>query len=866
MTRIATTLLALACSATAAIASDDEHPFPFVVSWDEGAPSVVDSSPLFPASLGTAPLRVKDGHLADSDGRRVRLLGVNFAGGANFPDPAESPAIAKRLRHLGVTCVRLHHMDSAWAKPNLFGMDGGVAEHPAPDSLARLDALIAALAEQGIRVDLNLHVGRIYGPELGLPKAPAGTGAATHGKAVGYFEERAIALQKQFARDLLDRVNPLRGKRLAEDPVLAMVELVNEDSLLGDAGMLAELPDPWQSQISKRWNAWLAQHDPTTDALRAHWNDGIKPAGPDLLGDGRFATMGGWVVEHHAPAVVESALEDPAGATDRPAGRMLRISPRKLDGTSWHLQVHRPGFALVPGETYTLAFAARAAAPRKLSLSARQDHGQYAVAGLTAAARLDPAWRRFSYTFTASPEAGPGCRLTFAAGDDATEYFLADVTLHSGGGGIELAADQRIEDRTIPLVEVGASAPGRDFAAFLIATEDAFCQDMRRFVHEDLKCAAPVLASQASYGGVGGLRRESRLDMVDMHAYWQHPSFPHRGWDMNDFRVENTPMSAVADGGALMRVAQYRAAGMPFTVTEYDHPAPSEYAAESVPLAFAVAARQDWDGVFMFDYMSTSAQSMKEPRIATFFNCSQHPAKLAFLPIAAEMFIAGAVPAADGLAHLDFPADRVEAAAAERLGNGFWRLAGSGGDKIDLLNQRIEVAFAAVPEARVESRPAAAAPAMTWSGGERGRVVVQAPRVAGAFGRIRGETVEAGALRISAEANPRSYAAVAVASRDGKPLGESRRMLLAAVDKAENSGLAWSDDRHSAAKAWTGEVRVTGVSAAIELATAATGLAVWALDGRGARIAEVPSASAEGRLRFRISPEQRTVWYEIAPR
>ncbi|MBN8525511.1 MAG: hypothetical protein J0M02_09255 [Planctomycetes bacterium] len=123
--------------------------------------------------------------------------------------------------------------------------------------------------------------------------------------------------------------------------------------------------------------------------------------------------------------------------------------------------------------------------------------------------------------------------------------------------------------------------------------------------------------------------------------------------------------------------------------------------------------------------------------------------------------------------------------------------------------------------------------------------------------------MRAGNLQVAADANPRSYAAVALASRDGKALGESQRMLLVAVDKAENSGLAWTADRRSATKAWTGEVQVTGVSAAIELATTTPGLAVWALDGRGARIAEVPSTRADGKLSFRISPELRTVWYEI---
>ena len=860
---LAPLLLAILGAGSSLIAADNDTPFPFAVAWDDASPSVIDSSHLVPAPLKGGPLRAVGGHLVDQDGKRVRLLGVNIVAGGCFPEAADAPIIARRLRRLGVTCVRLHHMDSAFAKPNLFSAQGGVGERPTAESLAKLDGLIAALAEQGIRVDLNLHVGRGYGPELGYPKLPAGNDIAGHGKAVGFFESRAAELQRQFARDLLDHVNPQRGMRLADDPVLAMVEVVNEDTLVGANHLLDDLPDPWLGQLTAQWNAFLAKRYSSTAALSAAWNNGIKPTGADLLGDGRFAELGKWTIEQHDGATIEHALEDPAGATDRPAGRVLRLSPKKLDGTSWHLQVSRPGLTLVPSETYTLSFAARAAEPRKLSLSTRLDHAPWSDVAAGTNVKLDSAWRRFSLTFAANANGGPGCRINFTLGDSLTEIALADVALKPGGGGVTLTAKQHLEDGTIPLLEIDTSPAGRDTAEFLIATEDAFCQGMRKFIHEDLRCVAPVLASQASYGGVAGLRRETRLDMVDMHAYWQHPSFPKRSWDMNDFRIENTPMVKAEDGGALMRVAQFRAAGMPFTVTEYDHPAPSEYAAETVPLAYAVAARQDWDGVFLFDYQSTSDPKMSESRLASFFSCAQHPAKLAFMPLAAEMFLAGGMPQATGHTSLTLPAGQVGALTGQRLGNGFWRLGGSAADQLDLLNQRLEVSFADVPTTLFASQPASGAPAMEWSGGEQARVLLHAPRIAGAIGLIRGQNVEAGALRINAEASPRNFAAIAIASRDDQPLTSSKHMLLAAVDKAENSGLQWASDHKSAKKAWEGTVQVTGVSAMLDLQTTLPKATVWALDGRGVRTGEVPSTLANGKLHFRISPEYKTIWYEV---
>ena len=850
-------LLAVACS----FAADADAPFAFPIAWDDAAASVVDSSALVPAPLTGGPLRAIDGHLVDSTGKRVRLLAVNLVAGACFPDPSDAPAIAVRLRRLGVTCVRLHHMDAEWAKPNLFSLDGGFAEKPAPAMLARLDALIDQLARNGIRVDLNLHVARGYGVELGYPKV---ADMPHNGKAVGWFEERAQVLQRDFAKILLDRVNPLRGKRLADDPVLAMVELVNEDTLVGMAYALPELPDPWKGQILARWNAHLKKLHPTTADLLAAWNKGVRPAGADLVTDGRFASgLGAWVVERHAPAQAENGIEDPAGATDRPPGRVLRVTPQKLGGAPWNLQINRPGLTLAPGETYTLSFAARSAVARKLGVQVRLDHEPWTGLGLDESVKLDPGWKRFSFTFVAGPTAGPGCRISLPFGKEMGEFGLADFSLRPGGGGVALAAGQTVEAGTIPLVGVSASPAGREYAAFLIGIEEEFSQGMRTYIHDDLRCTAPVSCSQASYGGVAGLWRESRMDLVDMHSYWQHPSFPRRPWDMNDFRIENAPMVQATAGGALAGPAAYRVEGKPFTVSEYDHPAPSEYAAEGVPLAFATAARQDWDGVFLFDYLSTSAPAMKEPRLASFFSCAQHPAKLAFLPIAAEMFLAGGMPMAEGRRVLSLPAAGVADLASQQRG-AFWSLAGAKDPLASLVDRRVSVRFADVAEPSIADLvQASAEQPMTWEGGDQAQVLLRAPRVAGAIGLIRGRRIEAGAIAITADASPRNFAAVALASRDGNPIAASRRLLLAAVDKAENSGLQWSDDRKAAKDAWKGEVRVTGVSGAIEMATDAKALHVWALDGRGARSAEVPCAIADGRLRFRMDVALKTVWYEI---
>ncbi|HEY0075782.1 MAG TPA: hypothetical protein VGB77_16900, partial [Abditibacteriaceae bacterium] len=65
---------------------------------------------------------------------------------------------------------------------------------------------------------------------------------------------------------------------------------------------------------------------------------------------------------------------------------------------------------------------------------------------------------------------------------------------------------------------------------------------MRDFIQKELGSKAPVTCSQAWLGGLGGVLRESRMDWVDMHSYWQHPHFPNKQWDMNDWTIENKAM------------------------------------------------------------------------------------------------------------------------------------------------------------------------------------------------------------------------------------------------------------------------------------------------------------------------------------
>lgn len=116
-------------------------------------------------------LFVKNGHFYrvgpdlrpfTSDDSRVRLYGINLSFATNFPDHDQALIIAKRLRKLGFNAVRLHHMDSSPSDATNPPRSILLPEpYPTfnPVAIERLRYFIKVLSQQGIYIDLNLHVG-----------------------------------------------------------------------------------------------------------------------------------------------------------------------------------------------------------------------------------------------------------------------------------------------------------------------------------------------------------------------------------------------------------------------------------------------------------------------------------------------------------------------------------------------------------------------------------------------------------------------------------------------------------------------------------------------------------------------------------
>jgi hypothetical protein len=789
----------------------------------------------------------------------VRLLGSNLTFGGAFPPKELAPHIAARMRKLGMNVVRFHHMDNQTAPrgiwlPEQKGLD--------PEQIDRLDWLIYQLKQHGIYANINLHVSRNY---PGLPKE---LGQKFHyGKSIDNFYPPFIQMQKDYARMLLTHQNPYTKTTYAHEPGVIVVELNNENTLLNASwSELRQLPSPFKEELERQWRQWLREHYRSTDDLRRAWNAEAQPLGKEMLTNGDFSQgLQGWKQEQGSGAKMEAAVEA-EGDT-----HCVHIRTLKPGEQSWNLQFHWTGLDLKNGQPYTLRFRARTEKAREVSISARFDIDPWRFIGLQETATLEPQWKEYQFTFRCKEPMPNHTRISFDFKNQLGDFWIANVSLRPGGI-LGIPPEESLEKENVSLPPSNATpAQQSDFWQFLIETEQRYVKEMVTYLKRDLDVQASIVDTQASYGGLAGVWREATLcDYIDMHAYWQHPHFPGKPWDSRNWFIPNTSMVASAEGGTLTGLASHRVEGRVFTVSEYDHPAPSDYSAELFPMLASFAAFQDWDGIYQFDYHS-NADEWDQRRIRGYFELCSHPGKIVFMPAAAVMFRAGAVSPARESLTLTVPINRIADEIAQFGVSLKHQASETGLARTASVVHKFALRVIPTGEWKASRKLPEESPVreadtgeIVWDVGDPKRAVylVNAPAARTAVGFIGGYNVALGDVTVMVEKGNGAWAAVTLVALDGKPIAESRRMLLSAAARVENTNMVWNEKRTSVSNQWGTEPTVAeAVVADIDLPGAAM---IQPLDGAGRLTgAPRPGAKLGDRCRLHISGEDRTLWYAV---
>ncbi|MDD4870595.1 MAG: carbohydrate binding domain-containing protein [Kiritimatiellae bacterium] len=827
---------------------------PFVIPLKQNPSSAIahKSEPINPDS---PRIVVRDSHFAVAK-QRIRIWGVNNSFGANLPSHEDAEKIAARMGAAGINSVRFHHMDTA-AYPR------GILDPKDPlklseTALDRLDYFVDQLAKNGIYANINLHVGRSASRALKIPDP------LTHyDKIVGIFTPELIEAQKQYARDLLGHVNKYRNIRYADDSAVAFVEITNEDSLFMWSAIqdLKSFPEFYQQILRTKYAAWLKSKYGSTKKLQKAWSQGSEPLGQNILAPDSIPQPNskdkGWRLEQHGGC---------AAKMEKKADGILRVDISKANDTSWHIQAKQTPLSIKAGQYYTLSFKARADQPRSLSYGLGQDHAPWDSMGLNGNVKLTTEWKKFRMGFVARKD-DDVVRLSFSLSKEKPSVEISEILLASGGRE-GLLADETIEKANIALFgESEVEARSIDRYRFLAEIEKAYFDEIKNFLKKELGVKALVTGTIVF--GPCGLYGQSGMDFIDSHAYWQHPHFPGKPWDSGNWIVEQKAMVDHLSQATLPHIAAERMAGKPFTVSEYNHPAPNDFQAECVPMIAAFAAAQDWDGIWFYTH-SHSNEDVDRSAFNSYFDIDANTAKWGFMRVGAAIFCGKGIPPLQRirevgtggdtdpvtqLAKLHMKFDRDSLAALQELMK----------DCDTNLTLRAQLKIDLNGKGQTIEGKSATDPELSWTTNEEGHGTFYAAGSAGkvliSHGMIDGP-VNMNGLEITAP----TFAALTMTSLDNQFFEKSKAILIAGCGRCENKGMIFSSDRRTVGRNWgTAPVEIEPVTGKVPLP--AGNWTCSALNPDGTRGNEVKLGKDEnGKTMLALSPDHKTMWYLVEKR
>lgn len=377
------------------------------------------------------------------------------------------------------------------------------------------------------------------------------------------------------------------------------------------------------------------------------------------------------------------------------------------------------------------------------------------------------------------------------------------------------------------------------------------------------------------------LYSQRNMDWIDCHAYWGHPRWDkgvnrwnRAKWTLPSLSMADSPNETVTDLDPISGIMFFQAAqqlkGKPFTVSEYNHCAPNDYQAECVPVMASFGAMQDWDGMWFFLVQRLS----QKHKTIDWFDMDVNPSKWGFTQAGSVIFRdSGITPAAQvkEMSYCGTTQPLVDLARGQIKRNyDLYKILEDrqGVSWKDFLNVRMEVNLDGVNKP-VAGDASAGRSKMIWDlDNGQGRYIVKGPSAMVWMGR---------AARLDGSENfklesPR-FAVVTMNTMDGKEFKDSKKILVTAVFRCENTAAVFNEWRDSVGTKW-GKAPIliepiTGTISGLDFLkkrkvffSVVKDWKCQALNSAGEAIAEVPLKTADdGTYTLQLDGKYKTMWY-----
>lgn len=385
-------------------------------------------------------------------------------------------------------------------------------------------------------------------------------------------------------------------------------------------------------------------------------------------------------------------------------------------------------------------------------------------------------------------------------------------------------------------------------------------REQLRFLREDLKVKC-LLTSLNHRAEPDLVVRRSLFDVADLHMYFSHPNRDGKGrsWYGDVF---NSQLTGTWPGGIWRRQFPSRLWDRPVLTTEFRHCWPNVFRCEAGPMIGAYGAFQDWDALVGYGYAEGAASLRDRNHNANPFDTCNDPFSLFGEKISILMFRRGDVRPAAHRVCVTVPksiVDRPESRRPKHFPDpvcslGLLTGVGSAVDEAPMGMPAISLVGAEAPKGLAGDLLKATTNGV-WRG-DTGETVLDTRNQTLLVTTPRSESctlAEGGLvgsfLKVSGVRHPTTVSAHAL---DGRPLAESRSVLVFHLTDSANDGESFSDltMRYPVSRG-TGPMLVRRDSASVEFPVA---FRIQALKCDGSVAGEIANNGSQVTLRTDAFP------------
>ena len=821
-------VVAACCSISMMHAQPLSNPYPFWFSDTTNVDASLSDNANVEKAGSKGRVLLNNGHLAFADGSRFRIVGTTLQWLAAFPDSASSVQLARRLRSMGINCVRFNTIDvSAWPALGIFDANETktLGAGLSVSQMMKLDWLTYQLRENGIYYVFSFQ-------SIWTPKPGDGViqpDSTSWGSRVpSMFNPVIQQIQRNIMRALLEHVNTFTGLAYKDDPAVAFVVAAEDASLTAHWLYTQDVVRPntygqpntgskHVKLIDSLWQNWLQKRYGTDQALSQAWS--TKAANPNnVLINGNFEdpfnTTWQFFVNTNAGA---QALMQYSDAEKHEGTSCARIRINTLDNSRsvYGLNLNQKIPIMRRLQTYQFSFWAKTTpqrAKRSMVLYIYNGTSPYNSYGLQTEVQLTSTWQKYDFTFMSTATDTTTAYVGFLMGADSGDIYLDDVQFREAGLA-GLKSGESISKRNVvlsPMLDASITAGrAKANAEFLLENLTSMFANIRKLVRDTLKSQVLMCPSYRF------------ISYYDMAAARDYEVFANAEW-----RSATGSMLDELYGGTLTSHAQVRPEGKAFVISHLSYQFPRAFQSEMMSVLPAYSGLQDWDGIFFSMYSENMRAGGNHIDSNNYWVLLNKPNVLSMFPWTSTLMRKGAVaPSAKQIVikhtRESYELPSLHASNSYNLGLSpdsrmpvFRRVAvdltptteESFMPHLDISALAGDVDLAAL-DAENEQ--------IFWDA-TKGQMRITTPTHVAIMGRLEGQIVTADMLTAE-QTTPGKHAIIALHSLTDKPLTSSAAAMLTISTRALNEGAVFDGENKELAKWGNGNIQMEGVGVRITI-------------------------------------------------